>query len=77
MVLKGLDRLLEAEEAINMALGLQPNNPVYLYHLALIQEGQGDLKGALQTARPLLDRAAEIPPETFDGIRDLMSRLPQ
>lgn len=77
MVLKGLDRLLEAEEAINMALGLQPNNPVFLYHLALIQEKQGDLKGALLTARPLLDRAAEMPPETFDEIRDLMSRLPQ
>lgn len=77
MVLLCLDKLLEAEEAISMAMGLQPANPVFLYHYALVLEKQGDLKQARLTAQPLLDRAAELPPDTFEGIRELLMRLPQ
>jgi hypothetical protein len=46
-----------------------------IYHLALLKEKQGHFEESWSIAEPLLDRAAEMTPETYEELRELSSRL--
>lgn len=54
MALAQLDRLDEAEEWLNRALGLQPTDAVSLYHLALLHRRRNEPQAALERLRACL-----------------------
>jgi len=63
-------RLKEADALLNLYLADTPNDPVAVYHRALVQEGLGDADGACA----LLKRATTISPNYQDA-REALIRL--
>ncbi|MBU0678579.1 MAG: tetratricopeptide repeat protein, partial [Verrucomicrobia bacterium] len=75
VVLMALNRLPEAEEAIEKSLALQPGEPNAILHMAQLLEKKGMFEKALELADPLLDRPGQFPPEEYEQAKQLVYRV--
>ncbi|MGA3091349.1 MAG: tetratricopeptide repeat protein [Terriglobales bacterium] len=55
------DQVLDAEEQLQRALTVDPNNPFTLNNLGLLREKEGDLQGALSSYRAASSRNSKEP----------------
>ena len=74
-VLLKLDRLAEAEAALQKALTLQPTDPIIQFHMAQLYARKGLTQDALKLAEGLLSRATEVSPSDFEQIRTFVGDL--
>lgn len=70
-----MDTLDEAQKALQQALSLQPENPHFILHMAQLYDLKGMKDEALRLADPLLARAAEMQPDAYEELRDLIKKL--
>jgi tetratricopeptide (TPR) repeat protein len=75
VILLGLDRLDEAEEALRTSVENRPSSLNTSLHMAQLYEKKGMHKEALRLADSLLERPAEMEPDAYEAVRDLVKRL--
>lgn len=75
VVLLKLNRLAEAETALQKALTLRPTDPVIQFHMAQLYASKGLAQDALKLAEGLLGRATEVSPGDFEQIRTFVGDL--
>jgi len=74
-ILLRLNRLEEAEPALQKALALLPEAPDIIFHMALLYEARGLRRESRDLAEKLMERPNTLRPAAFDELRALLARL--
>ncbi len=68
-------KLPDAEQALQKALELRPDNPSYILHTAQLLEKKGQHEAALKLTDRLMANPAQLDKPAYDELRELVERL--